>query len=273
MSSPRGYIRRAWSAWWPELPQRPGLPVQGPPPLVSSRRPACRPRLGLRPLASGRGDNDPNRSCHQQCGLIRGSDGNSWGTLSASIALSSAASVLSPARARSNRSWSWRPRPSPGRARRKRPRPTRDAASRNSSNGRSASRTPRSSALRTSRPTRPWAVRCGTPRRIKCSISVVASRCPRSSRSAIAARFNSAPATSGAASSSEAPHRVERVEQRRLVFLQVAVVGQRQPFDQHQQRLQIADHAGRLAADQLQHVGVDLLRHDRRAGAERLRAA
>ena len=147
----------------------------------------------------------------------------------------------------------------------------RHRASRNSSSGKSASRTPRSIALRTSRPTSPWAVRCGMPRPIKYSISAVASRYPRSSRSAIAGRFNFAPATSGGRQLQRGPHRVEGVEQRRLVLLQVAVVGQRQPLDQHQQRLQIADHPGRLAADQLQHVRIDLLRHDRRAGAEGLR--
>ncbi len=38
-----------------------------------------------------------------------------------------------------------------------------------------------------------------------------------------------------------------------------------------QQPRQVADDAGRLAAGELQHVRVDRLRHDRRAGAERLR--
>ncbi len=65
-------------------------------------------------------------------------------------------------------------------------------------------------------------------------------------------------------------HGVEGVEQPLFVFLQVAIVGQWQPFDQDQERGQVADHAGRFAAHQFQHIGIDLLWHDRRAGAERL---
>ena len=62
--------------------------------------------------------------------------------------------------------------------------------------------------------------------------------------------------------------RVDRVEQRLLVFLVVLVVGERLALHQREQRHQVADHAAGLAAHQLGHVGVLLLRHDRRAGAE-----
>ena len=64
--------------------------------------------------------------------------------------------------------------------------------------------------------------------------------------------------------------RVEGVEERLLVLLEVAVVGQGQPLDQDQQRGQVADHAGGPAPDQLQDVGVLLLGHDAAAGADRV---
>jgi hypothetical protein len=62
----------------------------------------------------------------------------------------------------------------------------------------------------------------------------------------------------------------DRVEDRLLVLLQVAVVGHRQALDQRQQAHQVADDAARLAAHQLGDVGVALLGHDRRAGGERV---
>ena len=61
--------------------------------------------------------------------------------------------------------------------------------------------------------------------------------------------------------------RVGGIEQRLLVFLIVAVVGQWLPLHQHQQRVQIADRAPGLAAHQLGHVWVLLLRHDARTRA------
>ena len=73
---------------------------------------------------------------------------------------------------------------------------------------------------------------------------------------------------------------VVRVEQRRLVVLQILGIGQRQALQQHQQRDQVADDPRRMAADQLGGVGVALVGHDRRSGrpgvgqldeAERLR--
>ena len=64
---------------------------------------------------------------------------------------------------------------------------------------------------------------------------------------------------------------VHGVEERLLVFLVVLVVGQRLSLHQRQQRHQVAIDATGLAADQLGHVGVLLLRHDRRAGAVAVR--
>ena len=57
-----------------------------------------------------------------------------------------------------------------------------------------------------------------------------------------------------------------RVEDRFLVLLQVAVVGQRLRLQRGQQAGQVADQPARLAAGQLGDVGVLLLRHDRAAG-------
>jgi hypothetical protein len=53
-----------------------------------------------------------------------------------------------------------------------------------------------------------------------------------------------------------------------LVFLIVLVVGQRLALHQGQQRNQVAVHAAGLAAHQLRHIRVFLLRHDAGAGAE-----
>ena len=54
-----------------------------------------------------------------------------------------------------------------------------------------------------------------------------------------------------------------RLQKRRAVFLQVAIVSEWQAFNENQQRLQIYNDPRRLAASQLQHVRIDLLRHDR----------
>ena len=59
---------------------------------------------------------------------------------------------------------------------------------------------------------------------------------------------------------------VDGVEQRLLVLLQVAVVGQRQALQRRQQAGEVADQAARLAAGELGDVGVLLLRHHRRPG-------
>ena len=62
--------------------------------------------------------------------------------------------------------------------------------------------------------------------------------------------------------------RVHRIEQRLLVFLVVLVVGQRLALHEGDQAHQVTYHAAGLAACQLGHVGVFLLRHDGAAGGE-----
>ncbi len=62
--------------------------------------------------------------------------------------------------------------------------------------------------------------------------------------------------------------RVDDVEQRLLVLLIVAVVGERLRLHQHQQRDHVAGDAPGLAARELDDIGILLLRHDRRSGAE-----
>ena len=71
------------------------------------------------------------------------------------------------------------------------------------------------------------------------------------------------------------PHRVEREprgfgrgEDRWLRLLEVAVVAEREPLERPQEIHELARHARRLTADQLDHIGVLLLRHDGRARAE-----
>src|SRR5690606_40386672 len=61
---------------------------------------------------------------------------------------------------------------------------------------------------------------------------------------------------------------VDGVEHRLLVFLVVAVVGERLALHQGQQRDQVAGDAPGLAAHQLGGVRILLLRHDARAGTE-----
>ena len=62
----------------------------------------------------------------------------------------------------------------------------------------------------------------------------------------------------------------DRVEQRRLVLLEVALVGQRQALEHGQHRGLRADDAGGAATDQLGGVRVLLVGHDRRPGRERV---
>ena len=63
---------------------------------------------------------------------------------------------------------------------------------------------------------------------------------------------------------------LDRVEQRLLVLLQIAVVGQRKALERGQQPGQVADQAAGFAARQLCDIRVLLLRHDRAAGGERV---
>ncbi len=58
--------------------------------------------------------------------------------------------------------------------------------------------------------------------------------------------------------------RVERVEERLFVFLHIFGIGQRCTLHRRQQRHQIAIDAPRLTANQLQRVGIFLLRHHAR---------
>jgi hypothetical protein len=62
--------------------------------------------------------------------------------------------------------------------------------------------------------------------------------------------------------------RVNGVEQRLLVFLVVLVVGERLALHERDQAHQVPHHAPRLAARELGHVGVLLLRHDGAARGE-----
>ena len=62
--------------------------------------------------------------------------------------------------------------------------------------------------------------------------------------------------------------RVGSVKQRLFVFLIVFVVCQRLRFHQGNQADQVANHATGFAAHEFGYVGVFLLRHDGRAGAE-----
>ncbi len=59
---------------------------------------------------------------------------------------------------------------------------------------------------------------------------------------------------------------VERVEERRLVLLEVAVVGEGQALERRKEAGEVADEPSRLASHELGDVGVLLLRQHRRAG-------
>ena len=55
---------------------------------------------------------------------------------------------------------------------------------------------------------------------------------------------------------------LHRVEERLLVLLQIFVVRERQTFHGHQHAHEVADLSTGLAAEQLERVGVFLLRHE-----------
>ena len=61
------------------------------------------------------------------------------------------------------------------------------------------------------------------------------------------------------------PHRIHGIEESFLVFLQIAIVGHRQTFQEGQQRDQIPHHSSRLASRQLRDIRIFLLRHERRS--------
>ena len=119
---------------------------------------------------------------------------------------------------------------------------------------------------RRSRPTASCASRNGTPSRTSASARSVASSIGSRRGLAHARRVH-------AQRGDRARHHLERVAQRArgvedrlLVLLEVAVVGERQALHDGEQRDQVADRAAGLAAHQLGDVGVLLLRHQARAG-------
>src|ERR1044071_9572080 len=61
---------------------------------------------------------------------------------------------------------------------------------------------------------------------------------------------------------------IDRIEERPLVFLQVAIIGGGQSLHDRQQRLEMAEDATCFPADKLRHVGIFFLRHHGAAGAE-----
>jgi len=65
-------------------------------------------------------------------------------------------------------------------------------------------------------------------------------------------------------------HRVERIEHRFFIFLHVFVVGERQPLEHRQHGEKLAKHAAGFAAHELHRIGVLLLRHQARAGRDRV---
>ncbi len=63
---------------------------------------------------------------------------------------------------------------------------------------------------------------------------------------------------------------VHRIKERLLVLLKVLVVGKRKPLEHRQQRHERAHDPARLAADQLERIGVLLLRHEARPARHRI---
>ena len=61
------------------------------------------------------------------------------------------------------------------------------------------------------------------------------------------------------------------IEHRVLVFLQILVVSTRQPFQRGEPAGEMPDHSARLAANELERIGILLLRHHAAAGARRIR--
>ena len=133
---------------------------------------------------------------------------------------------------------------------------------------RSARPTPRASAARTQPPAASWATRNGTPWRTSHSATSVARVNPAGASAASRSVWNVSVATMPGDGGQQQLQLLDRVEQRLLVLLQVAVVGQRQPLERGQQPGEVADQPAGLAARELGDVRVLLLRHDRAAGGE-----
>ena len=106
----------------------------------------------------------------------------------------------------------------------------------------------------------------GTPSRTSASAASVARRSGSAHAAASRSRSNSRPRDEHRQRAERAARRRARREHRRLVLLQVAVVGERQPLDRREQAGEPADRRAGLAARELGDVGVQLLRHHRRPG-------
>ena len=126
-------------------------------------------------------------------------------------------------------------------------------------------------ALERSRATerrRPWRGRRGTACRRATSSSArsVAAASGVSAAACIALDVEARRRQQAGSAASASADLVDRVEQRLLVLLQVAVVGEREALQRGEQPGEVADEAARLAPGQLGDVGVLLLRQHRGAG-------
>ena len=106
------------------------------------------------------------------------------------------------------------------------------------------------------------ATRNGTPSRTSHSATSVAREKPCGASSAVRSVSERGVATWPVKAGSEYLEGVDGVEDRLLVLLQVAVVGEREALERGQQTGEVADKATGLAAGELGDVGVLLLRHD-----------
>ncbi len=109
------------------------------------------------------------------------------------------------------------------------------------------------------------ASRNGTPSRTSASAASVASSSGSDDAAASRSRSNSQPVDENAERAERTGDVATRGEHRRLVLLQIAVVRERQALDRREQAGQPADRGPRLPARELGDVGVQLLRHHRRA--------
>ena len=105
------------------------------------------------------------------------------------------------------------------------------------------------------------------PARTSCSARSVAAHVLAVGRRAACAPRRTRPSPAARRRAEREPARVERVEQRLLVLLQVAVVREREALQRGEEAGEVADQPARLAARELGDVGVLLLRQHRRAGA------
>ena len=111
-----------------------------------------------------------------------------------------------------------------------------------------------------------WASRNGVPSATSHSARSVAALDSASAAAAMRSGTNVAVSIIPADGDEGQRDLVDRVEQRLLVLLEVAVVGQREALQRHQQPGQVADQPPGLAPGQLGDVRVLLLRQHRRPG-------